>query len=347
MRKVYLFIVILLFAGCAEYEEKIKDIENRLDKIETDYAAGIQKQIADLTSSISDLKKVDKALQSLIDRLEDEVSDLEAQMKEDSSIEDLKTEVSSLKALIKGLKEKDDALDKDVTTLETYVDVVLYALKDEIDKGVDGNKAWAEASFATLEQYAAMEAELAAIKKLLEQAGGEDGSADLEMALEEAMAVVDAAIADLRDEIDAIKSELADLKNSLAGRIQSLTYIPQYTDGKVRMDFDAHTAKLDFIISPVHLATALKAEFDEDPSVVSAFVRYTISPATRSSDDVVKLDVESMTLGTDGFITIAVVGDGLSEDFWTGAAEAVVYVQIIDNNGNNVVSEAVPMVPLN
>lgn len=346
MRKVYLFIVILLFAGCAEYEEKIKDIENRLDKIETDYAAGIQKQIADLTSSISDLKKVDKALQSLIDRLEDEVSDLEAQMKEDSSIEDLKAEVSSLKALIKGLKEKDDALDKDVTTLETYVDVVLYALKDEIDKGVDGNKAWAEASFATLEQYAAMEAELAAIKKLLEQAGG-DGSADLEVALEEAMAVVDAAISDLREDVDAIKSDLADLKNSLAGRIQSLTYIPQYTDGKVRMDFDAHTAKLDFIISPVHLATALKAEFDEDPSVVSAFVRYTIAPATRSSDDVVKLDVESMTLGTDGFITIAVVGNGLSEDFWTGAAEAVVYVQIIDNNGNNIVSEAVPMVPLN
>lgn len=346
MRKVYLFIVILLFAGCAEYEEKIKDIENRLDKIETDYAAGIQKQIADLTSSISDLKKVDKALQSLIDRLEDEVSDLEAQMKEDSSIEDLKAEVSSLKALIKGLKEKDDALDKDVTTLETYVDVVLYALKDEIDKGVDGNKAWAEASFATLEQYAAMESELAEIKKLLEQAGG-DGSADLEVALEEAMAVVDAAISDLREDVDAIKSDLADLKNSLAGRIQSLTYIPQYTDGKVRMDFDAHTAKLDFIISPVHLATALKAEFDEDPSVVSAFVRYTIAPATRSSEDVVKLDVESMTLGTDGFITIAVVGDGLSEDFWTGAAEAVVYVQIIDNNGNNVVSEAVPMVPLN
>lgn len=346
MRKVYLFIVILLFAGCAEYEEKIKDIENRLDKIETDYAAGIQKQIADLTSSISDLKKVDKALQSLIDRLEDEVSDLEAQMKEDSSIEDLKAEVSSLKALIKGLKEKDDALDKDVTTLETYVDVVLYALKDEIDKGVDGNKAWAEASFATLEQYAAMESELAEIKKLLEQAGG-DGSADLEVALEEAMAVVDAAISDLREDVDAIKSDLADLKNSLAGRIQSLTYIPQYTDGKVRMDFDAHTAKLDFIISPVHLATALKAEFDEDPSVVSAFVRYTIAPATRSSEDVVKLDVESMTLGTDGFITIAVVGDGLSDDFWTGAAEAVVYVQIIDNNGNNVVSEAVPMVPLN
>lgn len=346
MRKVYLFIVILLFAGCAEYEEKIKDIENRLDKIETDYAAGIQKQIADLTSSISDLKKVDKALQSLIDRLEDEVSDLEAQMKEDSSIEDLKAEVSSLKALIKGLKEKDDALDKDVTTLETYVDVVLYALKDEIDKGVDGNKAWAEASFATLEQYAAMESELAEIKKLLEQAGG-DGSADLEVALEEAMAVVDAAISDLREDVDAIKSDLADLKNSLAGRIQSLTYIPQYTDGKVRMDFDAHTAKLDFIISPVHLATALKAEFDEDPSVVSAFVRYTIAPATRSSEDVVKLDVESMTLGTDGFITIAVVGDGLSEDFWTGAAEAVVYVQIIDNNGNNIVSEAVPMVPLN
>ncbi|MBQ7898532.1 MAG: apolipoprotein A1/A4/E family protein [Bacteroidales bacterium] len=346
MRKVYLFIVILLFAGCAEYEEKIKDIENRLDKIETDYAAGIQKQIADLTSSISDLKKVDKALQSLIDRLEDEVSDLEAQMKEDSSIEDLKAEVSSLKALIKGLKEKDDALDKDVTTLETYVDVVLFALKDEIDKGVDGNKAWAEASFATLEQYAAMESELAEIKKLLEQAGG-DGSADLEVALEEAMAVVDAAISDLREDVDAIKSDLADLKNSLAGRIQSLTYIPQYTDGKVRMDFDAHTAKLDFIISPVHLATALKAEFDEDPSVVSAFLRYTIAPATRSSEDVVKLDVESMTLGTDGFITIAVVGDGLSEDFWTGAAEAVVYVQIIDNNGNNVVSEAVPMVPLN
>lgn len=346
MRKVYIVIVILLFAGCTEYEEKIKDIENRLDKIETDYAAGIQKQIADLTSSISDLKKVDKALQSLIDRLEDEVSDLEAQMKEDSSIEDLKAEVSSLKALIKGLKEKDDALDKDVTTLETYVDVVLFALKDEIDKGVDGNKAWAEASFATLEQYAAMESELAAIKKLLEQAGG-DGSADLEVALEEAMAVVDAAISDLREDVDAIKSDLADLKNSLAGRIQSLTYIPQYTDGKVRMDFDAHTAKLDFIISPVHLATALKAEFDEDPSVVSAFVRYTIAPATRSSEGVVKLDVESMTLGTDGFITIAVVGNGLSEDFWTGAAEAVVYVQIIDNNGNNVVSEAVPMVPLN
>lgn len=346
MRKVYLFIVILLFAGCAEYEEKIKDIENRLDKIETDYAAGIQKQIADLTSSISDLKKVDKALQSLIDRLEEEVSDLEAQMKEDSSIEDLKAEVSSLKALIKGLKEKDDALDKDVTTLETYVDVVLFALKDEIDKGVDGNKAWAEASFATLEQYAAMESELAAIKKLLEQAGGE-GSADLEVALEEAMAVVDAAISDLREDVDAIKSDLADLKNSLAGRIQSLTYIPQYTDGKVRMDFDTHTAKLDFIISPVHLATALKAEFDEDPSVVSAFVRYTIAPATRSSEDVVKLDVESMTLGTDGFITIAVVGNGLSEDFWTGASEAVVYVQIIDNNGNNIVSEAVPMVPLN
>ena len=161
-----------------------------------------------------------------------------------------------------------------------------------------------------------------------------------------AKAELQSQIDDINKEIDDIKGRLTELETNFANRIQSVTYIPNYSDGEVTMDYTTRKVAVHFRISPAEIASLIKADN------VEAFIRYTDDPTTGGgfdsdlNNDEFSLAVTSVSGGTDGIITVTLAESGenpLSTDFWVGDVEAIIYIQITDKNGNNVVSEVIPM----
>jgi hypothetical protein len=185
--------------------------------------------------------------------------------------------------------------------------------------------------------------------------------AAIKKAIEDNNGVIDDAIAaaittatnNLQSEIDGIKAEITSIKSRIdaleenfANRIQSLTFVPQYSDGKIKLDYITRTTVAAFRISPAALATLVKAEN------VKAFARYTDDPTTRSvsiSDELL-MTVSDLMSDSNGIIEVVLeenTDNPFAESFWNGDQEAVVYIQITDDNGNDVVSEAIPMIAHN
>ena len=388
--------------------DKLAHIEDEITAIRKEIGLlnerinSIEEQIGSINASINKLEAMDVKLKDLIDAL---VSTPEG----DSSAE--------LMAFIKALQAKDADLEKKISDLKAYID------------GKITTKDWAEATFATLAQYEAVQKEIAAIKVLIEknktdltaaytkaikeaiaqsetsmkawvnkllaegyyniaeidgkladlkadladadaelakdikdqQAALEQAKKDLTAAYEAAIkkaiengGVIDDAIAaaitaatnNLQSEITSIKSRLDALEKNFANRIQSLTFVPQYSDGKILMDYTDpdHTTQAHFRISPASIAKLISAEN------VTAFARYTADPTTRAFVPEFPLSVMSVTSDDSGVIEVNLKEDSnnlFDPEFWNGDKEAVVYIRITDDNGNDVVSEAIPMIAHN
>lgn len=158
-----------------------EDIGNIQDSIAT-----IEDQIKGINSSLKDLTKVDSTLQVLIVALEAEAESLQEQLEAaDSTLRaDIQKELTNINALIDTLQANDAELDQKIDDLKAYVDGEISNTKD-----------WANATFATLEQYAAMQTEIADIKTLIENYKEEFTTAYTE-AIEEAMTAIEEAFAE-------------------------------------------------------------------------------------------------------------------------------------------------------
>ena len=396
--------------------EKLALIEDEITAIRkeigllTERINSIEEQIGSINASINKLEAMDVELKDLIDAL---VSTPEG----DSSAE--------LMTFIKALQAKDADLEKKISELKAY-----------IDGEIDATEDWAEATFATLEQYKSLQAEIASIKVLIEQnktdltaaytkaiadaiaaseaamkewVNGEiqevysevlalqaeldalrgssatdeelaaavaaqqtalekakkdltaayeaaikkaideyDGIIDSKISdqLEAAQEAVQALIGEIYGKIDEIEERLTELEKNFARRIQSLTFVPQYSDGKILMDYTDpdHTTQAHFRISPASIAKLISAEN------VTAFARYTYDPTTRAFEPEFPLSVMSVTSDDSGVIEVKLKEDSnnlFDPEFWNGTKEAVVYIRITDDNGNDVVSEAIPMIAHN
>ena len=400
-------------------EDAIADIRKEIGHL-TERITSVEEQIEKINASINKLEAMDVKLKGLIDAL---VSTPEG----DSSAE--------LMTLIVELQMKDQSLEDKMAELQAYAE----ELQSYVDGEIDATENWAKATFATLEQYESLQAEIASIKELIDlykdeiddieaaytkaiadaiaaseaamkewvngeiqkvysevlalqakldvlmnsaatddelASAVEDQQAALEQAKNELTAAYEAAIKkaiednggvindaiaaaiaaatnNLQSEIDGIKAEITSIKSRIdaleknfANRIQSLTFVPQYSDGKIKLDYGTRTTEAAFRISPAALATLVKAEN------VKAFARYTDDPTTRSvsiSDEFL-MTVSELKSDSNGIIEVVLeenADNPFAESFWNGDQEAVVYIQITDDNGNDVVSEAIPMIAHN
>ena len=166
---------------------KIAAIEEDISNIKTDIAT-IDTQIDGINTSIGQLEKVDSTLQALIDELEAEAENLQKQLDANTAADttrqkEILAEIANINALIAALQAKDAELDQKIDELEAYVGSALSDTED-----------WAEATFSTLEQYANMQTEIAAIKALIETYK-EEFTAAYTKAIEEATQAVEEAIA--------------------------------------------------------------------------------------------------------------------------------------------------------
>jgi archaellum component FlaC len=286
---------------------------------------------------------------------------------------------------------------------------------------------WAEATFATLEQYSAMQAEISAIKTLIDKTKAEiteeytaaieaaisnsetsmkawvntllaqgyytisdingkvsalealiaDGDNNLQKQINEHKTALQQAKADLTNEykqyinqaiasggiidqaiatqvrkaqdelqskidainerLDALEDRLGKLEEDFVNRIQSLKYIPEFSDGKAKMSDFYKTISLDFLVSPSNQAKAVQNAWETNQDVVTAFLRCTKNPETKAISPAVQLLVTSVVGNADGTLNVTLREDSanpIDTDFFTGDSDAVVYIQISDGNSD-------------
>lgn len=194
-----LLCVCMVFglAGCGTSQEEV-------DTTVSTAIAPISEQITAINSSIDDLKAVDTALDGYIDALETKVTELEATATAE--------EITAVKSAIETLKAKDTELEGKITTLENYVNTELSETED-----------WAEATFATLAQYAEIQTEISNIKTTLTTLVDTTELSTAISTSESGMkAWVNETLADGYYTIAEIDTKLTDLETKLAGADDTL-----------------------------------------------------------------------------------------------------------------------------
>jgi len=143
----------LLNTSCMDIKTDVEDLKNRLDALDSTTIATINEQISAIGASISDLKDVDVAINNVIDTLERKFRD-----EHDAAVSEMEAKMYVMQATLLKLKEKEDSLVQKISDLQIYV-----------DEGLTKNKDWANATFATLEQYSSVQEELSAIRILIDK----------------------------------------------------------------------------------------------------------------------------------------------------------------------------------
>ena len=161
--------------------------------------------------------------------------------------------------------------------------------------------------------------------------------------------VVNTAITALQSRVSACENEIEDVKSSivelrmaieelqskvsdLLSRIQSVKYVPTYSDGVAVMSYSQLDtilpgyAELDFRIQPESAAAQLAAVWRQ---VLTIDYHYA---ETRIAPDVKQLPISSVT-ADNGYLTIIMTGEGLSNGFYAG--EKTVFVTLVISDGNN------------
>ena len=455
--------MLLTLYGCFDdgaLREQMRDFEERLADLEGTVIADLNDQISGVKASVEALAKVDTELQTYVDELDDAITALEKRIKEvEASLEEPEPEqeadpnAEAIKALEAELAALEAALE-DLVAMDSLLDAKVEELRGFVTDELKADKEWTESTFATLEQYGAVETEIASVKESLKdlEAGlaeladalaglGETHREDIDglkdvtrqlyeeiAAAEEGMktwvneklaesyydiAAVDAKLAELKKEYadadEALKSQvsaqqdslvqakkeltavyekaiadaieknngvldskiadvvktaqealqveinsfhafitsmearLSALESDFVNRIQSLIYIPEYSDGKVVLYQNDPSFALEFLITPVKLAAELQNLWATDHSIFQAGLCYVKDPETRASSNIVPLDVVSVEGSSAGVLRLVVAENKdvpLKDDFWKGVVPAVAYIHITDGK-NDFASEMI------
>ena len=274
MKKLLLFFAVALFVGCVDYTDDFNAIDERLDALELKDIPSIEEQIESINAQLTSLKATDEAIKEQISELE----------KSDKATAE---EISSLKA-------KDQALEKSINDLQNYVDTQIANAKSEV-----------AAAYATVEQYNTIVAQLNALQSSTNKLG------------EELTEKINAEVKSLTDKITDLENRLKaveDKVENLLARIQSVSYVPQYSDGKATLEYTDNESKvtLDFEISPKDAVVELAKVWD---IAVSLKAIYTQTRAVEFIDmPITKFEADKEK----GVISVTASGENLSEEFFAG-----------------------------
>ncbi len=316
----------VLLSGCAKNSD-LDALSKRVDSIEQKQTQDTESLVSSIKASITSLENTDTQLQDYISVLQSRVASLE------QSDGDRQSEIEALKDAVKILQEKD-------TDLQTKID----ELKEYVDGLVSGTKDWADATFVTLEQYNAAAEVIKGIYAQMDELSSKITATDETVAAHTALfESLDDAVSAMQLDISTIKTQLA----SLLSRIQLVSYVPRYEDGKVHLPYEETifgvtpgTAELDFELRPSSAAKELETLWKADNSILSVQAAYAFTKAV-----VETVDLAISSVSAEGAIlNVVFSGAGIKDDFLNGECAANLRLGILDGN-NDIISDYVPMVP--
>lgn len=250
------------------------------------------------------------------------------------------------------------------------------AIATAVKSSEDGLKAWVGAQFDKYYDIAQTEAKLAALRTTITDGDAqlqseidalatslakakEELTAAYQRAIEEAIssnngtidtriaeaisaaeAVTDARIDRVESYLEALAERIEELESALAkllARVQSLTYIPTYSDGRATIDSSTKLLTLDFHLSPASCVATLAEVWESAVSVKA--VRTLSRAVTLTPLTITAFEADA----SQGIISLTVACDALGERFFEQGEPASAALFISDGN-NSVISDYIELV---
>lgn len=153
-------------------------------------------------------------------------------------------------------------------------------------------------------------------------------------------------IKSIKNTIYTMQQDIEDLRGQVAAilaRIQSIAFVPAYSDGKVPVSYTDNgtltpgTAVLDFELQPASTATELAQVWQ------TALKMKAVYTTTKAAPETVQLAITSVSADK-GYLSVTISCSALAEDFFRSRCSANTALVISDGN-NELASEYVPLVP--
>ena len=150
------------------------------------------------------------------------------------------------------------------------------------------------------------------------------------------------------DRIDNVSSRVDDIENSQNNEIQSIAFVPEFSDGIARVHYDTEengsftrgNITLRFAITPAEIAVKLAESWN---SSLSLDATYTKTKAVAAGDDISIPILEASA--SNGKLTLTASAETIDEAFFKKELSASVRL-VVKLDGISKSSEYVPMIPI-
>ena len=139
----------------------------------------------------------------------------------------------------------------------------------------------------------------------------------------------------INGEIDSLKDRLGKLEVDFVNRIQSLKFIPEYSNRVALMLDKSKSLTLDFLVTPISQAEVLAAKWESDKTIIDGYLRYTKPALTKAVAPAVPLLINSVSSYETGLLSVTLCENPsypLCEEFLSGNCSAVAYIRVSDGN---------------
>ena len=162
-KTVYLLMIAIIpfMTCCDSYDHRLGDLEDRLETMDDARITSIEQQIANINSSLYDLREMSYMLAMAISEMQ---TNLALYNEEHDSLDDeeakleLAKKIETLEKLIDELKEKNALLEEKIDKLEKYMNEEIVNMTN-----------WIEATITTLNHYTDIQTLTAIINQLIEE----------------------------------------------------------------------------------------------------------------------------------------------------------------------------------
>ena len=228
------------------------------------------------------------------------------------TIAEVEAKIEALQnAIVAGNTSLQEELNNLTSKLETIKTEITEAYKKAIKEAIDTNDGVVDTKIAN---------EIAAVNTRIESE----------------LVALNTKITNIESRLDKVESDVA----ALLKRIQSVSYIPQYSDGKATVYYSTtwnSYAVLDFEIKPNDVIRDIADFYSEICCVKAVYTQ------TRAVEFVDLPIIACSTDAENGVLSLTVLCDNLSEDFFAGTQSVSARFSIA-NESSNISSAYVPMV---
>lgn len=283
-------LAIGLLGSCLKINERLDNLDKRVDEITSDKIAKINDQIASINSSISDLNTIRTTVQALANAVTEQGKDITALEASDEAI---------FKS-IEELHKADAALGERIDDLTEYVKKIKKVIED-VDLDDYAQKTWVEATFSTLEQYESTCETIAEVKEAIAAAN------ETIAAINETVAAMGGTLGVLAEDIEELDGKIdteiekcvSSMKVWVNERLSNYYTVAQ-ADAKVASlqeqiskSDSCHKARIDSLAGEltsvkVSIDTAKKNLREEYRSAISAAISKSEGKLTKDLKDAIE-----------------------------------------------------------
>ena len=284
-----------------------QELEEKNTKIET-----IKEQVKEIEASLPKLEQTDKELKAYIENLEATADDLRKSITaSDDKIAELEKE---LEKAVERANENAVAISKLRTDLETVSAEIAKCATDLNSRINDEIKALNETIDKLTVRVETLETEVKNLKT---------------------------TISNIQTDIEKLNGKV----DALTNRIQSISFVPDYSDGRATMSYTLSggmivpgSVTMRFEIQPASLAEKIA---DVWKDVLSLKAVYTMTRA--SAGEMIELPISDVT-SSDGIISVTASGSGIDEAYFRKDLSLNVRLLISDGNTQKA-SDYINMIP--